>query len=99
VPIYLSRVQIKNFRNFSAPDLPLTPSTVIVGENKVGKTNLIYALRLALDPSLPSSADYLSHFGDQICLALPILSLSLGPNDVESGEGTRIVKKSVGRGQ
>lgn len=56
MPIYLSRVQVKNFRNFRALDLPLTPSTVIVGENKVGKTNLIYALRLVLDPALPDTS-------------------------------------------
>lgn len=29
---------------------------VIVGENKIGKSNLLYALRLVLDPSLPDSA-------------------------------------------
>jgi putative ATP-dependent endonuclease of OLD family len=29
---------------------------VIVGENKIGKSNLLYALRLILDPSLPDSA-------------------------------------------
>ena len=28
---------------------------VILGENKVGKTNLLFALRLILDPSLPDS--------------------------------------------
>jgi putative ATP-dependent endonuclease of OLD family len=28
----------------------------IVGENKIGKTNLLYALRLILDPSLQDSA-------------------------------------------
>jgi putative ATP-dependent endonuclease of OLD family len=29
---------------------------VVLGENKVGKTNLLFALRLILDPSLPDSA-------------------------------------------
>jgi putative ATP-dependent endonuclease of OLD family len=28
----------------------------VLGENKVGKTNLLFALRLILDPSLPDSA-------------------------------------------
>lgn len=56
MPIYLSRLQIKNFRNFKSLDIPLTPSAVVVGENKVGKTNLIYALRLALDPGLPDTS-------------------------------------------
>jgi len=29
---------------------------VILGENQIGKTNLLYALRLVLDRSLPDSA-------------------------------------------
>lgn len=53
--MHLSYLSIRNFRNFLELDLKLTPTTVIVGENKVGKSNLIYALRLVLDPSLPDS--------------------------------------------
>lgn len=52
----ISRIQIQNFRNFHNLDLKLSDDAVIVGENKIGKSNLIYALRLILDPSLPDSA-------------------------------------------
>lgn len=52
----LSRIQIDNFRNFSILDLDLGYNVVFVGENKVGKSNLIFALRLILDPSLPDSS-------------------------------------------
>ena len=52
----LSRIQIENFRNFSEVDIALGENAVIVGENKIGKSNLLYALRLVLDPSLPDSA-------------------------------------------
>ena len=52
----LSRVEIKNFRNFKKLDVNLGDHAVILGENKVGKTNLLFALRLLLDPSLPDSA-------------------------------------------
>lgn len=52
----ISRVQIRNFRNFSHLDVSLSEHAVIVGENKIGKSNLLYALRLVLDPSLPDSA-------------------------------------------
>ena len=52
----ISRIQIQNFRNFQALDLDLVRNAVIVGENKVGKTNLLHAIRLVLDPSLPDSA-------------------------------------------
>lgn len=51
-----SKLAIKNFRNFAHLDIPLNDHIVIVGENKVGKSNLIYALRLLLDPTLPDSA-------------------------------------------
>lgn len=46
----------------------------------------------------PPHADYPRHFGAHKCLAVLILSLLLGPNDTEPGEGTRIVEESVGGG-
>lgn len=52
----ISRIIIKNFRNFELLDVTVGKSAVIVGENQVGKTNLIFALRLLLDPNLPDSA-------------------------------------------
>lgn len=54
--MYLSRIRIKNFRNFADLDVSLSGNVVVVGENKVGKSNLMYALRLLFDPSLPDSA-------------------------------------------
>lgn len=54
--MYLSRVQIKNFRNFAKLDVELSANIVMVGENRVGKSNFIFALRLVLDSSLPDSA-------------------------------------------
>ncbi len=52
----LSRIIIKNFRNFRSLNVKLGEHAVVLGENKVGKTNLLFALRLLLDPSLPDSA-------------------------------------------
>ena len=52
----LSRIQITNFRNFKNLDVALSEHSVIVGENKIGKSNLVYALRILLDPTLPDSA-------------------------------------------
>lgn len=52
----LKRIYISNFRNFKCLDLPLSGNLVVVGENRVGKSNLFYALRLIFDPSLPDSA-------------------------------------------
>ena len=47
---------MKNFRNFSLLDVELAGNVVVVGENRVGKSNLLYALRLIFDPTLPDSA-------------------------------------------
>lgn len=54
--MHLSRIKIENFRNFADLDVRLGGNLVVVGENRVGKSNLIYALRLIFDPSLPDSA-------------------------------------------
>ena len=53
--MHLSRVTIKNFRNFKCLDVSLDAHAVVLGENKVGKTNLLFALRLILDPALPDT--------------------------------------------
>jgi putative ATP-dependent endonuclease of OLD family len=55
--LYIHRIGISNFRNFKSvviEDLP--PGVVVVGENASGKSNLLHALSLVLDPSLPETA-------------------------------------------
>lgn len=49
---YICRVQIKNFRNFRSVDFRLNKRQVVIGENGVGKSNLLRALQLILDPTL-----------------------------------------------
>ncbi|GAB3522273.1 ATP-dependent nuclease [Emticicia fontis] len=46
---FISKVQIKNFRNFLDVDVPLDHKQVIIGENNVGKTNFLRAIQLILD--------------------------------------------------
>lgn len=53
--MYISKVKIKNFRNFKLAKVELDRQMVIVGENKIGKSNLLHALRLILDPKLPDA--------------------------------------------
>ncbi|MGB8723188.1 MAG: AAA family ATPase, partial [Terriglobales bacterium] len=53
--LHISRAQIKNFRNFADMDVVL-PTSVLLGENKAGKSNLLFALRLVLDNTLPDSS-------------------------------------------
>lgn len=69
----ISRVRIENFRNFRQLDVKLGEHAVVVGENKVGKSNFLHALRLVLDPSLPDSARQLrpEDFWDGIDRPLP----------------------------
>jgi putative ATP-dependent endonuclease of the OLD family len=48
--MYISRLFIKNFRNFPFLDIPLQQGVnCFVGENNTGKTNLLHAVRLVLD--------------------------------------------------
>nr|WP_321440364.1 AAA family ATPase [uncultured Hyphomonas sp.] len=58
--MYISRICINNFRNFSQLDVSLSGDVVILGENRVGKSNLLHALRLVLDSDLPDSSRELS---------------------------------------
>lgn len=54
--VRLAHLSIRNFRNFAATDIPLSDNVVLLGENRVGKSNLLFAVRLILDPTLPDSA-------------------------------------------
>lgn len=54
--MHLSRIRIENLRNFKLLDVELAGNLVIVGENRVGKSNMLYALRMVFDPTLPDSA-------------------------------------------
>ncbi len=59
--MHICRIAIEYFRNFRDLELDdLQPATVLVGENRSGKSNLIHALRLVLDPSLPDTARQLT---------------------------------------
>lgn len=64
--MHISKVRITNFANFQALDIATGEDMVIVGENKVGKSNFLRAIQLILDPSL-SERDRrlgLEHFWD-----------------------------------
>ncbi|GAA5134729.1 AAA family ATPase [Thalassotalea piscium] len=48
----IQTVKVSGFRNFVDSEINFNEKTLIIGANDVGKTNLIYALRLLLDKSL-----------------------------------------------
>ena len=62
----ISRIRICNFANFAEVDIETDDSIVVVGENKVGKSNFIRALQLILDPGLAERDRQLGleHFWD-----------------------------------
>ncbi len=64
----ISRIHIENFRNFASLDVKLGKHAVIVGENKIGKSNLLYAslihhclIRLASSEKRTSGMDLNAH--------------------------------------
>lgn len=88
----ISYIHIENFRNFHKLDIAVGQSVVILGENQIGKTNLLYALRLVLDPSLPDSARQLraEDFWDGIARPLDKdarIRISIDIADFEDDEG------------
>ncbi|MFJ5337265.1 ATP-dependent nuclease [Pectobacterium sp. CHL-2024] len=62
--MYVDNVYIKGFRNYSDSFIKFNHSTLIIGSNDVGKTNLIHALRIFLDKSFsdldiePKNSDF-----------------------------------------
>ncbi|GAA0913110.1 ATP-dependent endonuclease [Rothia nasimurium] len=69
----MRKISIKNFRNFVDFSVDIGENAVILGENRVGKSNLLHALRLVFDPTLPDSARRLrlEDFPDGIRRPLP----------------------------
>lgn len=70
--MHIERLRIQNFRNLRDVDVSLGKEVVVVGENRSGKSNLLHALRLVLDPSLPDIARtlQLDDFSDSIARPL-----------------------------
>lgn len=66
--MYISEIQIKNYRNFKDASILFTPGlNIIIGHNNSGKTNLIKALQLVLDRNLkdkPSVDDFCKNVSD-----------------------------------
>lgn len=50
--MHIETVFLKGFRNYCDAIINFEPSTLIIGANDVGKTNLIYAIRILLDKSI-----------------------------------------------
>lgn len=57
--MYISKLAIRNFRNFRSSSLQFHKGiNTIIGENGSGKTNVVHALRLLIDESLPRRINF-----------------------------------------
>ncbi len=63
----LSKIKLKGFRNFKNATINFNEKTLIIGANDVGKTNLLWAIRILLDRSLndydiePKESDFYAY--------------------------------------
>jgi putative ATP-dependent endonuclease of the OLD family len=89
----ISRVIIKNYRNFRDVDVAVQGQLVLIGENSAGKTNFVQALRLVLDPSLSDKARHLrkEDFWDGIATPIEVrtvIEVSVDLSDIDGVLGT-----------
>lgn len=89
----LCRLQVSNFRNLADVDISLSGGAVIVGENRSGKSNLLHALRLVLDPSLSSKQrnltpdDFSEHLGSDPLGDGCVVEVSIEVDGFDDDEG------------
>jgi AAA15 family ATPase/GTPase len=100
--MFISHVTIKNYRNFGDPpfEIDLKPLTLILGENNIGKTNLISALGLIFSQEITVFRKRILDIDDINYSAIKrfkksICDLSIKPEDVQFPE-VRIDVKLTG---
>ena len=95
----IEKVSIVGFRNYLDATINFNKSSLIIGANDSGKTNLVYAVRLLLDKNLPESelepseTDF--HF-EQNGKQSETISIELHFKDVKEDAVLSILKGSVG---
>jgi putative ATP-dependent endonuclease of OLD family len=63
----ITQLKLKGFRNFKNAVINVTEKTLIIGSNDIGKSNMLYAMRILLDRSLsdwdmePKDSDFYCH--------------------------------------
>ncbi|HIF9278172.1 TPA: ATP-dependent nuclease [Photobacterium damselae] len=94
----IEQVHVVNYRNFSDAIVNFSASTLIIGANDVGKTNLVHGIRLLLDKSFserdiePSETDF--HIRDDGTQA-DYFSISIRFNEVKEDAVLSILKGHV----
>ena len=65
--MHISKVYIEGFRNFKCANINFNEKSLVIGANDVGKSNLIYSMRLLLDKKIseadlePKDSDFYIH--------------------------------------
>lgn len=79
----VDKIKIKGFRNFDDEEIFFQAKTLIIGANDVGKSNLLYALRLLFDKTINehdlelAASDYNAYSGtDEIEITVTICNIT-----------------------
>jgi putative ATP-dependent endonuclease of the OLD family len=101
VRVKLRRLKVTNFRNLLDVDVGIVGGAVIVGENRSGKSNLLHALRLILDPSLSSvqrtltAEDFSESLGSDPMADGAVIEASVDIEDFENDPGVLALLSST----
>ncbi|HIF9077016.1 TPA: ATP-dependent nuclease [Photobacterium damselae] len=93
----IESIHLKGFRNFNDSFINFNKSTLIIGSNDVGKSNMLHALRILLDKSLsdadiePSELDF--HIGKQDIAAQAEITITF--KDIKEDAVLSILKGHV----
>lgn len=95
--MYISHVEISNFRALQSVSVPLNQFSVLIGENDVGKTSFLYALeKFFLNKKLTDSRDWFkkeTENGIKIALTFNNLPDSTDFNDIKRADNSIVVRK------
>lgn len=97
----LTRLIIENYRNFEALDLEISNMNVVFGVNDIGKTNLLSAIRMLLDPQCRRNgfvdSDY--HLKDTSKKIKIVLGINVSDEDDEDTKKIFAKAKVIGTGK
>lgn len=95
--MFFKELYIENFRNFEKLDLKnLTHKNIIFGENDIGKTNLIFALRLIFDWKIRKEQCLESDFHKREVNKAIIIRITLDLSDESDEDNKKIYAKING---
>lgn len=99
----LTKIQLENFRGIKTLELPLGPTTILVGENNSGKTTVLHALRACLQYLRAGGRaavfdDFDFHFGNAAAdpTSAPPIDITLTFEESEGNEWSEEIERQLG---